>query len=390
MHALRAIAMAAAVSLCWSSVGIAAPAAVESPVAEDSGVAEGDPPASDASEVEAAAAEPGAEDPVHDPVFVARVREATQHYGEGKALAKAGQYAAAAAEFERSFALIEFGNTLQKIVQAYDDAGQPIEALQNGRAYLELPPCEGGRERPGIHPCTEPDKIREITDQVARLRRLVAEIRIQLGEDVVLREIRVAGRIVPQSQFPLLVLPGSFPVEITGAGKGEQRRIDVEVKAGEPYVLYIAPFQSKRVDPPVIETPGGEEQPTIDYARRKRIQKGFFWGGVGLTAASGVATVVLGVLTRRSQQRFDDNLCAGLTVAECEENSPIDPASNTRYPLSHRQRYEALLPATNAMIGVTAFFAVSTVVLGIFAFSKKPAGANARVQVRGRGLSVRF
>ena len=53
-----------------------------------------------------------------------------------------------------------------------------------------------------------------------RLRQLVGELKLQLDEDVVLRGVKVADKMVPLDDFPLLVLPGSFIVELSGPKDG--------------------------------------------------------------------------------------------------------------------------------------------------------------------------
>lgn len=374
MRALEAVALLTALSFAVPAVAVAGPAEAS--------------PAQEA---------PAADGKLHpdDAVWNARVQAAIKHYGEGKALMSEGSYLQAAAAFERSHASIEYGATLNKISAAYDAGNDPLRALAKAREYLALPGCEGDRESTANYPCGEPPLRREARERADRLRRLVGELKLQLAKDVVLREVKVGDRVVPLRDFPVLVLPGSYVVVLVGAKAGQVRSHDVVVDGGETFNVYVAPFPEPPKDPGVdvdradggrtgvIERPG-------DGRRRKRILKGVFWGGVGLTAASGVAVGVLAGLTLQAKRKFDELLCAGLTADECAATMPVDPASGTFFPKSHLQRLERLRPATNAMVGVTAGIGVITVVVGIFAFSKRPAGTNARLQVRRNALAVRF
>lgn len=390
------IALAVAVQLVAATASAGPPVAPveEAVVAEP--LSEGDGEGEPAAEREQPddtmdAAKPGPTP--EELMFAAKVEEAAKHYGEGKALMSEGRYTEAAAEYERSHASIEFGDTLFKIIEAYEAANEPIKALKKARAYIALDSCDGGRESPANYPCAEPEQREAAIKKSNRLRQLVGELKLQLGKDVVLRGVKVADKMVPLDDFPLLVLPGSFIVELTGPKDGQRRSYEVTVDAGETFNVFVPPWEKPRVLDPIGGggDDGDDEQTLEEQRRRKRILKGAFWGGVGLTTASGALLGVVGGLARYHQQRFNTEHCGGLNQTQCMEQGQYDPDSDSYYPSRHERLKERYLVATNAMIGVTAALGVTTVVLGIFAFTKKkPSGANARVQVRADGLTFRW
>ncbi|MEM6991255.1 MAG: hypothetical protein AAF721_12175 [Myxococcota bacterium] len=406
------IAVAAAASLLVSSVAWAAPEPtvpevgateagpeeppVEAPAVEETPTEEGG--SDDGATPEAppdSEGEPGPTD-VADAMLAKRVSDAAEHYDKGAALLSERRYPEAAAEFERSHAAIGFGDTLFKIVAAYDAANEPIRALEKAREYLALPTCDGdGREGAGNYPCGEPKQRDDVGRRADRLRRLVGELKLKLDDDVVVREVKVADAVVPLSDFPLLVSPGSFVVWLTGAKKGQRRSIPVEVDAGETYTIFVPSFEtSAPPDGGTTDNGIGDavEDPRFDPVRRRRVLRGVFWGGVGATALSGVALGVLAGLWSSNTRRFNELHCSGECPMDIYDALPEDPATpeGVKYPLSFEQAANRFEVARNAMIGVTAGLGVVTVVLGIFAYSKKPTRTNARLQVRAGGLAVRW
>lgn len=397
MRLTHGIAWATAASLSLSPVASAAPTTGDAvaPAPPKLPVAEaGAPPTVAAPPTESEAEE----EPLspEDKLFFERAGRAEAQYDEGKALMSEGRYEEAAAKFERSYASIEFGITLIRIIEAYDAANQPIAALKKARQYLDLPACEGGNENRDNRPCTQAQHVVQIQERSDQLSRVVGELKLQLADGVTLRAIRVADRTVPLRDFPLLVQPGSFVVELTGTKAGQQRSYDVTIEGGETFKVFVPAFPDSTNGGSIGGGDGSGDDRGRDDAferdRRKRIVKGFFWGGVGATALSGIAVGVLGGLTLAAQRRYARDKCARECSEEEYNATPDDPMTpmDVHYPLTPQREFERLTPATNAMIGVTAALGVTTIVLALFAFSKKSNGTNARLQVRAGGLALRW
>jgi len=369
--------MATAAALLVSTPAIAAPVAQEArPAAAPS-------EATPAAE-EPAPAEPAAVDPA-DAEWAETRSAAAAHYAEGKALFSEGRYLEAAGQFERSHARVDYAATLHKIVDAYEAANEPLRTMQKTRQFLALPICEGGKENATNYPCGEPRRRDNMLARAERLRKVLGELKLQLADGVELREVRVADKVVPLSDFPLLVLPGSFIVEMHGPLKDQHRSYNVTVDGGEIYSVFVPPFVEPTIAGPVVGPDDGEGK-RLQRERRQRIAKGAFWGGLGLTVASGAALGVLGGLTRNRRQTFKDLQDEYISGGE----PPVDPMCDAQYPCTAEAEFNDFKRATNAMIGVTAGLGLTTVVLGIFAFTKQGSGgANASLQVRAVRLGLR-
>lgn len=325
------------------------------------------------------------EPPPRDPEtlrFEKRVEEAERHFIEGRTLYNQGRYLEAAAEFERSFAAIERAETLYNIVLSHELAGQPIPALRAAKRYDALPDCAGIET--GL--CAKHrDKVRAT---VRRLRPQVGEIKLAVRRGVALREIRVDGRPVPQADFPLLVMPGTYELEFRGT-KPEHRRTRVlEIYTGGTIDVDVAPFVDERgeliVGPPPPEGPSPldlEEQRRREV-RRKKALRGAFYGGLGLTLASGAAAATFGALTLRARRLHEEQACG---------NPCDDPKEGVPPHIDRRAEYRRYVPITNALIGVTAAIGVTTAIVGVFAFTGKGSRRGSqRYGLTTGGLVVRW
>ena len=308
--------------------------------------------------------------------------QAIRHFVEGQRLYDAGQYVDAAHEFERSYTAIRSGLTLYNIALSYEKGGLHVPAIQAAMQYLELPDCEAlGRAGPTRN-CTT--RRGEVEQTVERLRRQVSELVLAVEPNVELDEVRISGRVVPLEDFPLLLTPGPVEVEVRGTQPDQLKTRIVRLNPGETSRLYIGPFPAEQVV--VRPDPGSNPPPSEDprvvaerrafreaEERRTRALRIAFWTGTAFTAASGVATAVLGGLTAAAKKDYDEGFCEEPCVC-------VDPPC---YPFAERDRFESLKPATNAMAGVTAGLGLVTVVVGILAFTRGSRGSDRRPSASG-------
>jgi hypothetical protein len=326
--------------------------------------------------------EPGDSPPV-DPMLEALIAEATRHFKEGRRMFFDGDYAAAAAEFERSYAAIQSGDALRNVVLSHARAGAPLAAIRAARRYLELEDCG----TPGADPIHCAREREDIAATERRLLRQVGELGVVVEPDVPVREIRVGGRVVPLEDFPLILEPGPVEIVVRGPQPEDELVRIVRMRAGEQETFVVRGFEP----PPVVERPPDDRAGGVvgrDPAlaeRRQRALRLSAWAGLGLTVAAGAATGVLGGLSLRAKNRF-----------ETEQ----DDISDGQGPPEHvARRFYRLRDATNAMIAVTAVVGTATVLLMLFAFVPEPS-ANARTGT-GRaaltrlgaspgGISIRF
>jgi len=299
----------------------------------------------------------------------ARVAEASLRYREGQRLFEEQRYAAAAEAFELSYAAIATPNTLYNIAVSHELAEHPIPAILAYERYL------GTGDVP-------PEEREEVEGAITRLRAMVGEL--DLPEGAELEEVRVDGEVI--SDFPHLVMPGPVRVEVVGGKEGQRLERTYDMRPGDRRTIDAA-FPEPEPAPapsPVVIDDAADQPPKIDRkaARRKEALKKVFWGGVGVTAASGVAIAVLGGLERREERLFEEDHCG----EDCDEDSS--------YPQDHKDRYLAYQLATNIMIAVTSVFAITTLVLGLRAYRRdSKSGRRAQtpsVRLLGSNLVVRW
>jgi hypothetical protein len=216
--------------------------------------------------------------------------------------------------------------------------------------------------------------------------RRVGELRVVIEPGVEVREIRVSGNIVPLEDFPIVLEPGEVDVEVYGPEPDDRDFKLVLLRAGKLSSVVVGPFNQP---PPPNPTPGELEprdsEPTAaELERLKRRQRGLktaFWAGLGFTIASGAALAALGTLTAQRKRDFED--------AQDDTQDGMGP------PESVADEFYGLRRATNAMVAVTAVVGMTTVVLGLFAFSRSPtptsrASVRRRFHLNAGGFQMRF
>jgi hypothetical protein len=370
----RALSSAVACIMCMTvaSAPVMVTAATAEPATEgsDDGASDDEP-----------GDEPGDESTLPEQRQDVRVQVAERHYVDGMVAFNRGRYGEAAAEFERSYAAISAARTLYSIGLSLERAGRTIAAIEAYERYLALPDCtDAGAD---MLRCAEQRK--EVARSVEKLRSFVGELQLDLSPEVKLREIRVAGRVVPLEDFPLLLMPGPTEVELYGLEPEDHRVRLPRITAGEVYVLRVTPFV--RVPPPRLEpdkppVTGPSARELEEQRRRTAMMKRGFWAGVGVTLATGATTGILAGFRLREERRFI------LCQTECP---PPGHPDHIPYPEAVERRFKALSTTTNVMIGVTAAFGLATVVVGALAFSRRDRSAQrANVQLTGNGLTVRW
>jgi hypothetical protein len=331
------------------------------------------------SETPAEPTEPRQEEPFGEP-DPTMIQAAREHWINGGTALQHKRYLEAAIEFERSYAAVPNGRALYNVALAYEYAARVVEALRAYNRYLDLPDCSDSEKR--REPCAT--RRKEVEETIVGLRLLVGELELRVPEGMLVREIRIAGRVVPMRDFPVVLLPGSYDLEVLGAERGQVYARPIELSAGETVAVEVPPFVDPRSARPATVTPTG---PTVDpreaaerRARRQQILRVSFWTAMGATGAAGAATATFGGLTLYHRNRYNKEKC------------PIEAGDCRGYPLDHKEAYQRYMPVTNALIGVTAVLAVTTVALGIFAFTGprpgKPGRASKRARVGMGPLSV--
>jgi hypothetical protein len=288
----------------------------------------------------------GEDDPDAPPDEATRAR-ALEIFREGRARLVSRDYAAAAAEFRRSYEVAPSIEALHAEALAYDLAGDALAALRVYGEYLEFVDADAERQA-------------EAERRSRALRALVGELTLEVANPAELRALRLDGEAVALADFPRLMLPGVVTLELEGAAPGQRRSIRVELRAGENSVVDFAGFPPP---PVVVAPPPRAPQVTAtavtppsprDRSRALRIST---WGGVAATSGAGVAVAILGAMTLRSRDAFVAGLCPPAEAGGC--------AAEATYPAAAEGRFERSKLATNVMIGATVGLAVVTLGLGL-------------------------
>src|SRR5690606_38514421 len=130
------------------------------------------------------------------------------------------------------------------------------------------------------------------------------------------REIRVDGRVIPQQDFPLMLTPGRYDLELRGLQEGQVRTFVLELKPGQFRSVDVAPLpdESDEGDAAVARPPTGPDPLELEAQkrreeRRRKALRASFYTGVGLTVAAGAATATFGALTLRAKRLHTSQSC---------------------------------------------------------------------------------
>jgi len=295
----------------------------------------------------------------------ARKRAALASFEEARRLFMAQDFAAAAAEFRRSFETFPSLEALLAAARAYARAGDTFAAID---AYEEYGEFED----------EDAERYEEAVERLRLLRAEVGELVLRIEDPSQILSMTLNGESIAFEDFPLRVMPGEVALEIRFADVAKPRLITSRVRSGETTVLEISPR-------PVVVTPEPEPEPSVvaeplplPSQRGLRVA---FWGGVGLSATAGIAVATLGGLTLRQREIYYDALC----------ETAVCPAG-AAYPFAEAARFGELRRATNIVVGVGIGVAVVTLVVGGVLKRRQSAARrrSAGIGLSGGSLTLRF
>lgn len=265
----------------------------------------------------------------------ADIKRAATAYDQGRERFREGQYTEAAEQFESADDYAPSAAALRLAIFARKEAGQLARALTHAALALELYPDNA--ELTG--------EAQAVIDESAAS---FGKVRVSCDEPC---ELLLNNRIVhgkAASARLLYVEPGSATVRASwseGRNKSESLTI---AAGGEEEISFYAP------EIPVAPTPTATGQEfdsstssdsAVDEGKKGGWPKGIFFTGLGLTAAGGVATVILGLNAK-------NNPGPDAVKEECEQNDETCP--------TYRQGLRNQTYA-NVAIGATALFGVFTI-----------------------------
>lgn len=308
-----------------------------------------------------------------DDRYDALIREFTERFTAGNDLVARGAYLQAAREYERAFAAFPASDALYNASLAYERGGDSVAAARAARRYLQLPACDADTERDRCAVMVD-----EVTQTLGNLMRQIGELRLDVGEGVELARVRVDGRVVPVADFPVLLAPGSIDVELVGREPGQKRVRSVVLRPGESQAIYVGPFD--KPEPAVPVRVGGDRSQPDKTKPPGYWAPPVFWTSLSLTIASGCATGLVAGITRANEKKFEAHFLG-------------DGKFEGDYDVVAERRFHRLQATTNALVGVTAGFAVLAVVTGVIALTRGRRAertAGSRAQLTWSGLQLRF
>ena len=286
------------------------------------------------------ALEPAPATPTLAPTSTSDQGEALRRFRAARELYSAGAYADAARGFESSYAAAPSAEAAYNAAIAHDKTGLDLVTM----AWLHLYLASALPDDP-----SRPWAVQRVEELRARL----GELDLQLDNPDEIHLLTLNGEEVTLADFPRLVTPGPIALRLVGGAPEEVADITAEVAAGGTWTIHFPGFaRAPEATAPLPPVTRPEPQPEPDKPQPTRPLLALFWTATGLTAASGLATGVLGGLTLRAWNDYPT--CA--QRLDC-------PAARGPF-----QRHK---DATNAMIGVTAGLAVITLALGLAALRER-------------------
>jgi len=296
----------------------------------------------------------------------ARKQAALASFEEARRLFLAEDFAAAAVEFRRSFETLPSLEALVAAARAHARAGDPVAAIDAYEEYAEF----------------EDENVERYAKAMERLRLLraeVGELVLRVEDPSQILSMTLNGERVSFEDFPRLAMPGELVLEIRFVEVDEPRSITSQVRRGETTVLEISP--SVVVTPPQPER--STERSTVVEPKPPSLLglRVAFWGGVGLSAAAGIAVATLGGLTLRQRGIYKAALC----------ETGVCPQAAV-YPFTEEARFYTLKRATNVGVGIGIGVAAVTVVVGAVLKTRQSAArrGSAGIDLSGGALTFRF
>ncbi|MGB1277811.1 MAG: tetratricopeptide repeat protein, partial [Nannocystaceae bacterium] len=289
------------------------------------------------------AADDGAGEETPNPANAESIEQARAFFLRARKHFYADEFSQAGEFFLKSFAAHPSLEALFGAANSFDRNGEILLALDLYERYF-------------TYVDNHPTRPAAAQRSYQSLVRRVARVDIKIKKNASFKELRVNGKLITKKEFPVRILPGVVQVEFIGEQAWQREQLDTSVTAGGTAVFRFNGFTRPDVGPAI-------PQPIPDTRSRARgdgrLARSLFWAGAGMTAASGVVMGAFGGLTMREKSQFEAAACHGMCTGP------------TEYPEDHENRFHRYREVTNVMIGVTAGFAVFTVVTGVIALSTK-------------------
>jgi hypothetical protein len=199
---------------------------------------------------------------------------ARQHYARGVALANAGDYDQALAEFTRAYELVPHYAVLYNVGQAYLELGRTVKAVESLEHYLRL----GADSIP-------PERRRQVEAELAALSAELAAIQVTVDEEGA--QISVDGEPVGRAPLPNSVRLSAGRhtlVAVSASGRRVEQMLELSRGETRPIALLL---RKPETNPPVfgsVTVNPAPRRPAPEPAARSTTQRtfGYALGALGL------------------------------------------------------------------------------------------------------------
>ncbi len=267
-----------------------------------------------------------------------RLVEARERIAAARELGRAQDYESALVEFQRAWDLLE-GYPLRHFVDyniaiCYERLFRYDQALERYRRYLEVAGPDA-------------EDRGEVLARIEQFEQRLATIHLEVNVESY--EVWVDGMHIGDDLSRLLVPGGVHEIEIRASGHVPAQR---EVNA---------PARS-------------EERISLDLERLARAHRAWFWASTGLSLASLVAGIAVGVVAMREHERFTEML-----------DDQYDRWAVTE---EDNERVSDLALTADLLYGAAGLFAVTSIVLAFLTDWGGRSTLTPSASASGAGLTI--
>jgi tetratricopeptide (TPR) repeat protein len=272
--------------------------------------------------------------------------KAKQHFFKGKLLVEEGDFEKAVVELKASYQLNPLPVVVYNIAWCYDQLHRYADALEYYRLYLQE----------GEDAAAEVEKVQK---RIEALSQFIGTMIIEVDVDGA--EVFIDGKLAGTTPLgDLTVDTGDHDLVVRKTGYLEARK-QVTVVSGATKRISIVMFEAVPAEAPaaakaVDEGPGPEPE-----GKKKKVHRGAFAATLTLTGLSAAALIATGTLALKKN-------------SEIRDMSPADPGLQEA-----KDERTRLALATDIMIGVTAAWGLTSIVLAFFTDWKKEKSLSVRL-----------
>jgi hypothetical protein len=215
--------------------------------------------------------------------------EAAAAFAKGKALFDARDLVGAIAAFERAYKLRPHHAVQCSIALCYEHLNRFVEAAEFYHRCLS----EGADKTP---------RGEQVRKSLFAVEARLAWVKVESPGKGGTIYIDGVGRGLAPRRVPLD--PGAHVIEVRREG-AQTATTRLQTLSGEEHTVKLVPLElSVPASAPVVTSQPATRP--VEAPSRRRLSPAWFWSGVGLTVATGVAAAVMGGLTYKAHSEYYD------------------------------------------------------------------------------------